>query len=88
MLIHFRFHGKNKLSQEELTILFLYLDSHSNLQYQVNNDKLEIEDMHVDSCITSSVNIDSRSNIIDPISDIEIVENQQILESCNTQFQE
>ena len=43
-------------------------------------------DMHVDSCITSLVNIDSRSNIIDPIYDTEIVENQQILESCNTQF--
>ena len=77
---------KVKLSAEELTILFLCLDSHSNLHDQVNNDKLEIDDMHVDSCITSSVNIDSRSNIIDPIYDTEIVENQQILESCNTQF--
>ena len=87
MLIHFRFHEKDQLSQEELTILLLYLDSHSNLQDQVNNDRLQIDDMHVDSCITSLFNIDSRSNIIDPIFDTEIVENLQILESCNTQFQ-
>ena len=44
--------------------------------------------MPIDSCITSSVNIDSRSNIIDPNFDTEIVEHQQILESCNIQFQE
>ena len=84
MSIHFRFHEKDQFSVEEITKLFLYLDSHD----QVNNDKLQIDDMHIDNCITSSVNIDSRSNIIDPNSDIEIVEHQQILESCSIQFQE
>ena len=31
MSIHFRFLEKDQLSTEELTILFLYLDCHSNL---------------------------------------------------------
>ena len=88
MSIHFRFHEKDQLSTEEITDLFLYLDSHSNLHDQVNNDKLQIDDMHVDGCITSSFNIDSRSNMIGPNSDTKIVEHQQIVGSSNIQFHE
>ena len=36
MSMHFRFHEKDQLSAEEITKLFLYLDSHD----QVNNDKI------------------------------------------------
>ena len=57
MSIHFKFHEKDQLSGEEITDLFLYLDFHSTLHDQANNDKLQIDDMHVDDCITSSVNI-------------------------------
>jgi len=88
MSMHFRFHEKDQLSAEEITDLFLYLDSHSTLHDQANNDKLQIDDMHVDGCITSSVNTDSRFNIIGPNSDTKIVEHQQILGSSNIQFQE
>ena len=54
MSMHFRFHEKDQLSTEEITDLFLFLDSHSTLYDQTNNDKLQIDDMHVDGCITSS----------------------------------
>ena len=88
MSIHFRLHEKDQLFVEEIKNLFLYLDSHSTLHDQANNDKLQIDNMHVDGCITSSVNIDSRSNFIDPNSDTKIIEHQQILGSSKIQFQE
>ena len=53
----------------------------------MNNDKLQIDNMHVYDRMTLSVNIDSRSNIIGPNSDTKIVEHQQILGPSNIQFQ-
>ena len=43
-----RFHEKDQLSVEEITYLFLFLDSHSTLYDQTNHDKPQIDDMHVD----------------------------------------
>ena len=78
MIICCRFHERHKLSENDIIYWFSHLNSFSDALDLENNDKYEINDMHIDN-FDSSVNVDLESNPVNSIQDNEIVVHAQEL---------